>query len=216
MKRILFSFVLLIFIFVSMTASAAGPYKWTGFYAGLQGSYNVGTSDWDMPGAHITDYNLKGGMGGLYLGYNYQFPVNIVVGMETDINYGKITGSSIDAVNPTVTCNDQINWLGSTRARFGYAAGRFLPYIALGVAYTRSNLSGELIATGSEFTSSSNYYFGWTPSIGLEFAITKNLLARAEYAYYDFGTHTVTFSDAEVIDNRLKFQGFKFGLSWKF
>ena len=218
MKRILFSFVLLISILVSMTASAAGPYKWTGFYLGLQGSYDVGTSDWDLtdPGTgHVTDHIFKGGMGGLHFGYNYQFPINLVIGVDSDINYGKISGFSLDDQVPTTLCNSQINWLGATRFRMGYAVGRLLPYVGIGLAYTRAELYAVNILNGAELDNES-YYFGWTPSIGLEFAITKNLLARAEYAYYDFGTKSVTFSDGESVDNKLKFQGFKFGLSWKF
>jgi outer membrane immunogenic protein len=218
MKRIIFSFVLLIFIFSSMTASADGPYKWTGFYVGLQGSYDVGTSDWDIvyPGSgHVTDHIFKGAMGGLYLGYNYQFPINLVIGVDADINYGKISGSSMDDQVTTTYCNSQINWLGSTRFRMGYAVGRFLPYFGIGLAYTRAEFYAANITNSAELDNES-YYLGWTPSIGLEFAITKNLLARAEYAYYDFGTHTVTFSDGESVDNRLRFQGIKFGLSWKF
>lgn len=134
MKRILFSFVFMTFIFVSMTASAAGPaYNWTGFYAGLQGSYDVGTSNFDWPAfSSHTDHIIKGGMGGLLLGYNYQTPINVVVGIETDINYGKIQGSST-CPNPADDCRTEVNWAGSTRARVGYAVWRFLPYVTVGV-----------------------------------------------------------------------------------
>jgi outer membrane immunogenic protein len=216
MKRILFSFVLLIFIFASMTASAAGPvYNWTGFYAGLQGSYDVGSSDWDFPSGTHTDHTLKGGMGGLYVGYNYQTPVNVVVGIETDINYGGIKGSST-CPGPSFSCNTDVYLAGSTRARVGYAISRFLPYIGVGVAYGRAELVPEQTATGQGVANTTNNYLGWTPSVGIEFAITKNLLARAEYAYYDFSKNSVVFSDGTLMDNKITMQGFKFGLSWKF
>jgi len=218
MKRIFFSVVLMVLIFTSASAFADPAYNWTGFYLGLQGSYDVGSSDWDFPNAGThTDHVLKGGMGGLLVGYNYQTPVNVVVGIETDINYGKITGSS-NCPGLGFSCNSEVNWAGSTRARVGYAINRFLPYIAVGVAYIRADLRGDIIATGTEFTSTRNNYIGWTPSIGLEFAITNNLLARAEYAYYYFGKNSVVLSppDGETVDSKIAFQGFKFGLSWKF
>jgi outer membrane immunogenic protein len=222
MKRIFFAVVFMVLFLISTSAFAdpanTKPYNWTGFYLGIQGSYNVGSSDWDFPDAPShTDHILKGGMGGLLVGYNYQTPINVVVGIETDINYGRITGSST-CPGSSFSCNSEVDWAGSTRARVGYAINRFLPYIAVGVAYIHAELRGDTIATGTEFTNTKNNYFGWTPSIGLEFAITKNLLARAEYAYYYFGKNSVVLSppDGETVDNKITFQGFKFGLSWKF
>jgi outer membrane protein OmpA-like peptidoglycan-associated protein/opacity protein-like surface antigen len=215
MKRILFSVVFMALIFTSESVFAGPAYNWTGPYVGLQGMYATGISDWDVPsGAHYTDHILKGGMGGLFLGFNYQFPINLVAGVETEINYGKLSGSSQNDIVPTYTMTSELNWLGSTRVRLGYAVWRFLPYVAVGVAYTRSELYIDN-HLGSAFDTK-DYRFGWTPSIGLEFAITQNLLARAEYAYYDFGSKTVTPAGGADIDNRLRFQGFKLGLAWKF
>ena len=167
MKRILFSFVLLIFIFASMTTSAAGPANnWTGFYAGLQGTYAHGNTDWKYDDflTHA-DHTINGWMGGLFAGYNYQFPVNVVVGIETDINYGKISGST-SAPNPHWLANTNVSWAGSTRARVGYAVWRFLPYIGIGVAYGRAEIYTTKIATGTDY-GEKNIYVGWTPSVGL-------------------------------------------------
>jgi outer membrane immunogenic protein len=220
MKRIIIAGALMVLIIASTSAFAdpadTKPYKWTGFYAGVQGSYDVGSSNWDFtPAGGHTDHSLNGGMGGFHVGYNYQTPINVVVGIESEINYGKITGSSV-CPNPSVSCNSEINWVGSTRARVGYAVWRFFPYIAVGVSYNNVLLRGNNIATGVEITRTENYYFGWTPSIGIEFAITKNLLASVEYAYYDFGKRPVEFSDYETMDSKIKLQTFKLGLSWKF
>lgn len=41
-------------------------------------------------------------------------------------------------------------------------------------------------------------------------------MASAEYAYYDFGKKQVEFSNGEFVDNKIIFQGFTLGLSWKF
>jgi outer membrane immunogenic protein len=215
MKRKFISVIFLFLFFTSTNAFADPAYNWSGFYVGLQGMYATGTSDWDSAvNGHYTDHIFKGGVGGLFLGYNYQFPINLVAGVETDINYGKISGSSIDDINPVWTMKSELNWLGSTRVRLGYAVWRFLPYVAVGLAYTRTELYAEDLSGNAPDTK--DYRFGWTPSIGLDFAITQNLLARAEYAYYDFGTKSVTFSDGQIVDNRIRFQGFKLGLAWKF
>ncbi len=219
MKRTLFIVVLLISILFSMTALATGPtYNWTGFYAGVQGSYATGSSDLDWPAySSHTDHTIDGGMGGFRFGYNYQTPINIVVGIETDINGGKIEGSST-CPNPLDDCRTEVTWVGSTRARVGYAIWRFLPYVAFGVAYSGVDLFVDVKATGMEVENSYDTYFGWTPSAGVEFAITNNLIGSFEYAYYDFASKGVQTTGIyiEDIDNKIKFHTFKFGLSWKF
>ena len=217
MKRIFFVVILLIFVSFSMTALAAGPaYNWTGFYAGLQGMYAHGHTDWLYTNVGTrADHTINGWTGGLFAGYNYQFPINVVIGIETDINYGKISGST-SCPNPTWLATSEVSWVGSTRVRAGYAVWRFLPYIAAGVAYGRAKISETQIGSGVDY-SSSDTYVGWTPSIGLEFAITKNLMARAEYSYYDLGEKDVQL--VPVLDDTtagITFQGVKFGLSWKF
>lgn len=65
MKRLLFSLVFMVLCLSSASAfadsTAIKPYNWTGLYLGLQGSYDVGSTDWDSPifGTH-TDHTLKG------------------------------------------------------------------------------------------------------------------------------------------------------------
>jgi len=212
MKRIIFSIVMVL-VFASTSAFAADTHNWTGFYAGLQGMYGHGESDWGNAGTDA-DHSINGWMGGLFLGYNYQFPVNVVLGVETDINYGKISGSE-GCPSGTYSCRSEVNWLGSTRVRAGYALGRFLPYVGLGVAYGRAEIYTKHRPTDTDY-GDTNTYFGWTPSVGLDFAITKNLIARAEYAYYDFGKEHSVVDSAQRIDSDIDIQGIKFGLAWYF
>ena len=216
MKRILFSVICMFLVFTATSAFAASAYNWTGFYVGLQGINGHGNTKWeyvDNSGARA-DHTINGWMGGLFLGYNYQFPINVVVGAETDINYGKIYGST-SAPNTNFLVNSQLNWLGSTRLRAGYAIWRFVPYVGLGVAYGRANIYTTNIAAGADFGETNNY-FGWTTSAGLEFAITKNLLARLEYSYYDLGKKQSLVDSALPVESTITLDGIKFGLCWKF
>ena len=216
MKRILFLFIFTVFVFTSASALADNTYNWTGFYVGLEGMYGHGNTKWEyLDSGDRADHTINGWMGGLFLGYNYQFPINIVIGAETDINYGKISGST-SAPNPAYLVNSELNWVGSTRIRAGYAIWRFLPYVGVGVAYGRAKTYATNIGTGVDYGETNNY-FGWTPSAGLEFAITKNLLARAEYSYYDLGNkqfHTV--SPVAPVESTITFDGIKLALMWKF
>lgn len=84
--------------------------------------------------------------------------------------------------------------------------------------YSGAELFVNVKSTGREVENAKNTYYGWTPSAGVEFAITKNLIGRFEYAYYDFKTNGVQTTGVfiEDIDTKISFQAFKLGLSWKF
>jgi len=199
---------------LSASASAAGTaFNWTGLYTGLQGFYGSGKIDWEYDNSgNSANHNYYGAMGGLFLGYNYQLPVNAVFGFEIDLNAGKISGSGL-CPNPLFTANTDISWLGSARARAGYAFYRFLPYVAFGVAYVRADIYTKRngVEYGEEKT-----YVGWTPSIGLEYAFTNNLVARMEYAYYDFNRQHFRVDNGLSVEGRLNLNALKFGLIWKF
>lgn len=219
MKRIIFYVVLMMAVAISTSAFAQNqsykPYKWTGFYVGMQGMYLNGNSNWEMAyeGNRI-DHDLEGGMGGFFLGFNYQTPVNLVVGIDTELNFGNADGSSA-CPNATFSCNSDLYWLGSTKFRLGYALDRFMPYVSIGWAYGGGEVYVRDLYTGREFKSDDNAYFGFTPGIGFEFAITNNLLLRAEYNYYYFFR-----SEQEIDSTRADIQtdtsAFKLGLSFKF
>lgn len=234
MKRIIFAVIFLVFTVFSTTAFAANStYNWTGFYIGLQGFYGNGGgdnhdyddddyysysgTDWKYASGILRgyhgDHDIDGWMGGAFAGYNYQFPFNLVVGVETDINGGEISGSGHNGPNPDWSENTDISWVGSTRFRLGYAIYRFLPYIAVGVAYGEANIYTE--HEGIEY-GEKNIYFGLTPALGLEFAITKNLFTRLEYSYYAFGKERSEVDNGYLVDTKINFHSFKFGLSWKF
>ncbi|MEE9910825.1 MAG: porin family protein [Deltaproteobacteria bacterium] len=222
MRKILLAMVCMIIMLFAAHAPAEDvnqaqsykPYSWSGFYFGFQGSYQPGTSDWEPDGSPICIKNdTRGGMGGFYIGYLYQTPVKIVVGIEAEANYGRVSGSSA-CPNPTYSCHTEMSWIGSTRGRFGYALGRFMPYVSIGWAYAGADTYVTYLPTGEDF-GSLNSYLGWTPGAGFEFAVTDNFLIRGEYAYYDFGKRKVDIDDVDT-NVRLTNHAFKLGLGLKF
>ena len=232
MKRLIFAVAFLVFSIFSTTTFAASPaYNWTGFYIGAHGFYGAGSDDdwddydsgdsgtsWRYVGSYYRgDHDIDGWMGGAFVGYNYQFPFNLVVGIETDINAGKISGSGRAPDDPTVTVNTDMSWVGSTRFRLGYAIYRFLPYIAAGVTYGEADIFEKV---GGIKYGEKNTYIGWSPAIGVEFVIIKNLIARAEFAYYSFGEERSKVDPLAPgtgeVDTKIRFGTFKLGLSWKF
>jgi outer membrane immunogenic protein len=190
-------------------APVIAPWSWTGFYVGG----NVGYS-WGHQSATVTDLagdavatsgaDLNGVIGGGQIGYNYQIN-SIVLGIEADIqgsgqrgdgSFG-LPGSpcvfNVRACTPTPTLGDdtdQLEWFGTVRARVGYAAGRWLPYVTGGWAYGNGTISGTT-TTGSistTYSSSTNYTDGWTVGGGLEWAFADHWSAKFEYLYIDFGS----------------------------
>jgi outer membrane immunogenic protein len=215
MRRILFIVAFTVLVFASTSAFAGIAYNWTGVYVGVQGSYSFGSSAWnnfDDISTNNLDNRLTGGMGGLFLGFNYQTPVNIVLGVVTDFNGGELSASSA-CPNPDYICKTELNWLGSTSVRVGYPFSRVLPYVGIGVAYTNAYLNGY---QGSFTANTKDFYIGLTPSIGVDIVIVKNLIGRVEWAYYDFRQKHVGFNDGEDVDNKIQFNELKLGLYWKF
>jgi len=167
---------------------AAQSYDWTGFYLGLNGGYAWGRSSWSDPavGADSGRFNTSGGMLGGQIGYNWQTGP-VVIGVESDLDWLNGKGSSsaggVCATNGGGACQTQQSWLGTTRARLGYAFDRWLPYITAGVAY------GDVQAVQPTGNSSTTKV-GWTAGGGVEYGITRNWSAKLEYLHTDLGTAT--------------------------
>jgi len=214
-------------------AAPAEVFNWTGFYVGVHGGYGWGhTQDTHNPNAF--GQTLSGGFGGAQIGYNYQFANNVVLGAEADVAAGDI-GKSWGGVNEfdPYYGEDKIDWFGTIRARLGYSADRFLPYITGGVAWAnvdhklgcdRNRVAVTIGGCNNAFeTSKSDTAWGWTIGAGVEYAITNNVTVKAEYLYTDLGKNDVTLVDVNYptsgVNNRefdTSFNSVKLGLNYKF
>jgi outer membrane immunogenic protein len=145
-------------------AAAAAPMSWTGFYIGANAGYGWGTAGSYSPG---------GFLGGLQAGYNWQFTGSaFVAGLETDFAW---TGMNEGPYS--------VSYIGTVRARLGFAFDRFLAYGTAGLAYG----AGQYEIAG---LSNDQTHTGWTLGVGGEFALDRNWSARAEYLYVDLGSST--------------------------
>ena len=197
----------------AIIAEAAPVFSWTGGYIGLQAGYAWGNGNVDqIGGPGFIDTDPDGFLGGVYGGYNYQMSNNIVIGAELDVVYANVDGSGqvflAPGVPAGVSATEELNWSGAARLRLGYAADRFLPYIAGGVAFGDIDISNDNGpgSFGDTFT-------GWTIGVGLDYAMTDNLLLRAEYRYTDFGSESFEDFGSEV---DLKTNEVRFGIAYKF
>ncbi|MDQ0505509.1 outer membrane protein [Xanthobacter agilis] len=198
-------------------AVAAPVFSWTGFYIGANAGYGGDTYNYDLYAVWLpvrsASITSSGWFVGGQLGYNYQFANNVVVGLETDLQWSNISGT---LTLGNASMGSSLDYYGTIRARLGYAFDRFLPYITGGAAYGRTS-SQVGFGIPSFGTSSTNW--GWTIGGGVEYAFTNNWTFKAEYLYVDLGTSdnilpfTVYGLDAE---NDNKFNTIKAGVNYKF
>ncbi|AGF76393.1 outer membrane protein [Bartonella vinsonii] len=126
-----------------------------------------------------------------------------------------------DLVQSSVTLKEQ--WSGAIRIRIGFAANRVMPYIAGGIAYAKMQYSMSILSKSYEdpsFIFASGKVFdetqtmvGYTVGGGLDFAMTDNVIMRAEYRYSDFAKQK--FAD-DTLKISSKINNFRVGLAYKF
>ncbi len=175
--------------------------------------------------------------GGAQIGYNAQFN-QAVVGLEADfdwVNNGVRTTNFTAPPNGVITnvgsSSAGLRWLGTVRGRLGWAADRALFYVTGGLAYgsvvAASNATNYDGSNTDLFAgNASDTRYGYAVGGGLEYALTNNVTARAEYLFYDLGTATYAVAPANVIaagegisvTASQKFYGniVRFGLNYKF
>ena len=188
---------------VEPVAPVVAPvYNWTGFYAGVHAGATIAQGKIGSVKA-----DGAGFLGGVHAGYNAQFDGGWVVGLETDIDYSSFKKSKTDADGNRGTLKNE--WLGSTRARFGYAFDNILPYVTGGVAY--GNVKTSLAGIGSK----TDTRVGWTAGAGVEYAIDQNWIVRGEARYVDLGDKSVTIAGNRT---KVKFDAvnLNLGVSYKF
>jgi len=113
-----------------------------------------------------------------------------VFGVEGDFDWQGISGSSSSAFCTSIlfsstpgstaaglSCKTASNWLGTLRARFGYAWDRVLVYGTAGGA----GANVETALTGLPYQSSP--VFGWTVGGGIEVAVAEHWTFKAEYLF---------------------------------
>ncbi|WAC27545.1 TonB-dependent receptor domain-containing protein [Ancylobacter sp. SL191] len=137
--------------------ASARNMPWTGFYAGAQFGYGIGsitgtTTAADGTATPVTlsesaDQDLANMLAGGQIGFNYQFSNGLVLGVEGDFSWTGIqTAQDALAIESSYLSSRQmlqahtvydVDWLATIRARAGYAWDRTFLYATAGVAFMK-------------------------------------------------------------------------------
>jgi outer membrane immunogenic protein len=162
---------------------AAPAFTWTGFYIGLNTGYAFGNSNWTSPLGSTGSFSVNGALAGGTIGGNYQI-VELVVGAEADFDWQNVRGSRVGggcfSGGVPASCDSASKWVGTFRARVGYAMDRVLLYATGGGAYANIKASINTLPWASSTE------LGWTSGVGIEVAMTDNWTAKAEYLAVGF------------------------------
>jgi outer membrane immunogenic protein len=174
----------------SVAASAAdvyergGSYKdevayapaitWTGFYIGAHAGSTF-DSEVEVQGEGSADID-DAFIAGVHVGYNWQRPNNVVLGLEGSLSF----------VDDDFEGEDVTDYVGTVRGRLGYAFDRTLVYA-----------TGGLAVIGYD-TDEVDDAVGYVVGAGIEHKITNRISLGLEALYYDVNTD---FEDLDVDQN---------------
>jgi outer membrane immunogenic protein len=137
---------------------------WTGFYVGAHAGSTIDAQNtFELDGAELNEDLDDTGLAGFQIGYNWQSPHNLVLGVEGDMSF------PFDDIG--------IDYFASIRGRLGYAAGNALLYATGGVAFL-----GVSDDVGGDDDTQTGYVVGG----GLDYKLRQNISVGVEGLYYNF------------------------------
>lgn len=196
-----------------MQAPVATPYDWSGFYVGGHLGYFWGKTRVEENGV-VTESGAptNGVVGGALVGVNWQSGP-LVFGLEGDFGWSNAHGVGVAVPAPIAIPNTyDINWTSHVLGRAGYAFDNWLLFIAGGFAVADVNFN-----EGTDlFAGRGGKYYGWSIGGGADFAVTRNLIARVQYLYDDYGHKDYVNQFNDVYRVSLTGQTVRGALIWKF
>lgn len=178
----------------------APAYNWTGLYIGAHVGGGWGDSDWVHRhcdcggGAHGGGASADGSgfLGGVQVGYNYQFAPNWLIGVEGQFSWTGIDGDASWTHNQEPhTASFGINWVTTLGPRLGYIYGPGFFYVKGGVAwadidYNHTHMSHAVSGSATDT--------GWFVGAGIEHSLWSQWSVKFEYNYIDLGSKDVALT----------------------
>jgi outer membrane immunogenic protein len=192
------------------------PYSWTGLYVGAHAGYGWGAWDGNqiytdaalVPAVpygpfDASSHTIKGNgaLAGGQLGYNYQFG-RFVAGVEGDGSWANLKGDTTLFPYPADPARGtafgtpawgfgiENNWLATARGRFGLTVTPTLLFYGTGgVAFGGFHETHTVLGYGyadNAISTRDETKAGWTAGTGVEWALSNNWSAKAEYLFMSF------------------------------
>lgn len=178
----------------------------------------------------LSNQNTSSASYGVFGGYNTQFE-DAVLGIELNYNHTNINSSAADSlarsyqttdgyfynVNVAAQANLHLTDFGTLRGRLGYAFGRFMPYMTLGVAVARAETyrSATVSDTATNVVNPAlpnlalpattltedkvAYPWGYEAGIGMDMMLAAGLFLRGEYEFVQLGTFNDTRANIQTV-----------------
>lgn len=191
------------------------PHDWSGAYIGVQAGYGWGDTTPALGNNITRDLEYDGFIGGLEAGYQHQSG-NLVLGAEIDGSFSDIQGHLNSIVVPCILapgCDADVDWLGTARARVGYAFDNIMPFVTGGLAFggVKGTFNSPACTCSVDDTP-----FGYTLGGGVEWAINDSWSAKAEYLYVNLGKPDIDGDPVFVKVNDYDFSIVRVGFNYNF
>jgi len=217
-------------------AYGPAPLTWTGLYVGVHGGgawlnedsnfdplFNgaVNTVAWNRSPESFKQSGESGVLG-VQVGYNAQVSPSFLIGVEWDWSWTGLKDSqTVDTRNGAGVAfapaspafmSSEVNWLTSVRGRLGVVSSGALFYATAGFAAgdvkNRAHLAS--VPPGTNWDANVNdTRTGFVVGGGAEYKLSRNLLLRAEYLYYNLSGTTSTVDGVPA-----NFPGFQIRYDW--
>jgi opacity protein-like surface antigen len=165
-----------------------GTVNWSGFYLGFNLGGGQASDKVSNPALHTTSpsFDFGGPVGGGTAGFNWQLSNAWLLGIEGDMDASGLSGST-GCPSTTYICGARNPWLGTARARIGYApgAGNMLWFVTGGAAFGEVDRS----VVGPIGSKNGGDRVGWTAGGGGEYMFAPAWSVKVEYRHVDLSSN---------------------------
>jgi outer membrane immunogenic protein len=184
-------------------------YSWQGFYAGINAGYAF--ASFEDGGQALGRPN--GGQIGFTGGYNHMLAPNLMIGLETDFAFAGLKSSRLPFFG--YASSGRIDDIFTVRGRVGYAVDRALIFATGGYAGSNNTATVTNFFTAF-YGQQSVFQSGWALGGGLEYMLTNNLSAKAEYLFTDVGSDRFFDFSPNALQTSVTTSTVKGGLNYHF
>lgn len=206
---------------VAAAASDRPATDWSGFYVGGHLGYGRGQATPWLSGLPAQPGTVGFGSlyGGVQAGYNHQVSGGWVAGIEVDLSFpdahplNDVVWSGV--VAPGLV-TETVDYLGTARARFGYAQDDWLLFVTGGLAWSSSHATRVSAPGADDDIARARLRAGWVVGGGVALALAYPWSLRAEYLHHRLGRAEATFPGGPSYRSDIDIDVWRLGLDYRF